>query len=74
MIRVHPLAFALILVTALIVGGFVANLLPWGDKRMTYAHGTAYVLDEGSASFMPGDGSAMLLPSGIAWADRNGNA
>ncbi|GLX00971.1 hypothetical protein [Microtetraspora sp. NBRC 16547] len=72
-VRLHPALFAVFLVIAALTGALVADNLPFGSKRLTYAYGTAHVKSDGSGTFMIEKGSGVLLPAHIVWADRGGN-
>ncbi|GLX03056.1 hypothetical protein Misp02_71420 [Microtetraspora sp. NBRC 16547] len=73
-VRLHPALFVLVLVIATLVGAFVAANLPFGSKTLTYSYGTATVTgEEGSGVVTLEKGGSALLPSDIAWVDRDGN-
>ncbi|MGI5491471.1 hypothetical protein [Microtetraspora malaysiensis] len=73
-VRLHPALFALLLVIVALAGAFVADNLPFGSKTLTYSYGTATVTgEEGSGVVTLEKGGSVLLPSDIAWVDRDGN-
>ncbi|WP_433349191.1 hypothetical protein ACQP25_35935 [Microtetraspora malaysiensis] len=73
-VRLHPALFALLLVIVALAGAFVADNLPFGSKTLTYSYGTATVIGEEGSGFVTIEkGGNILLPSDIAWVDREGN-